>query len=303
MKVLTHASRRLLAVPLFLAAGAASALAQTTATAPGLLPLWEVTDGRGTVYLLGSIHMLRADMYPLDDAIYAAFDDADIAAFEINLDSATAAAPLIAMRGMYQDGRSLRTVLPPDLFAELEEHFGNVGVPMQAVAMMKPWMAALSVSALMLQQAGYEGAQGVDMHFFERARSNGIRVASFETMEQQIDVFDGMPESEQIAYLRSTLEDLDDFVDMLDGATEMWRRGDAEAIAAMMTESMESQPNLRRRLLDDRNAAWIPRIEELLRSGDTAIVIVGMAHLVGEGSVTDLLRDRGYTVTRRTDGS
>lgn len=264
------------------------------------LPLWEVTDGAGTVYLLGSIHMLRPETYPLDAAIYEAFDESDVAAFEVHLDSLEAAAPQMLARGVYQDGRTLADVLPADLHAELEARLTDLGVPIQVMSSMKPWMMALTVSALTMQRSGYESAQGVDMHFFERAQAGGQRVIGFETMAQQIDVFDGMSLDAQIAFLRSTLDELDGFVEMMDEATELWKRGDAEEIAAMMTESMEGQPDLKRRLLDDRNRAWVPQIETLLRSRDTSIVIVGMAHLIGETSVVDLLRDRGYSVTRRT---
>lgn len=289
----------LFGLPLTLALPAcAPATVQPAPATEPALPLWEVTDGAGTVYLLGSIHMLRPETYPLDDAIYEAFDESALVAFEVHMDSIQAAAPQMLARGVYQDGRTLAEVLPPDLYADLEAQVQGLGVPLQAMSSMKPWMMALTVSALTMQQSGYEAATGVDMHFFERAKSSDKSVIGFETMDQQIEVFDGMPLDDQIAFLRSTLDELDGFVEMMDEATELWKRGDAEEIAGMMTESMEGQPNLRRRILDDRNQAWVPQIEALLRSRDTSIVIVGMAHLIGDGSVVDLLRERGLSVTR-----
>jgi uncharacterized protein len=119
-------------------------------------------------------------------------------------------------------------------------------------------------------------------------------------MDQQIRIFDEMPEAEQIAFLQTTLDDLDGVVALIDESTALWKRGDADAIGALMTESMRDRPNLRRRLLDDRNQAWVPQIEALLSAGDTAIVIVGMGHLTGPGSVIELLRARGHTVIRST---
>lgn len=288
------------AFPLLLALPACAPAAVGEAAADArLLPLWEVTDGAGTVYLLGSIHMLRPGTYPLDDAIYEAFDESNVAAFEVHLDSLEAAAPRMLARGVYQDGRTLADVLPADLHADLAARLEELGVPLQMMSSMKPWMMALTLSALTMQRSGYEGAEGVDVHFFERAKAGGHTVIGLETMDRQLDVFDGMTLDEQIAFLRSTLDDLDGFVEMMDEATQLWQRGDAEEIAAMMTESMEDQPNLMRRLLDDRNRAWVPQIEALLRSRDTSIVVVGMAHLIGEGSVVDLLRERGHSVTRR----
>lgn len=295
-----HTTRSLLwTLPLlFGAVACAPAVVSPAAATANALPLWEVTDGRGTVYLLGSIHVLRPETYPLDDAIYEAFDASEVVAFELHLDSVEAAAPEMIARGLYEDGRTLRDVLPGDVYADLEAHFQQLGMPVQAVSRMEPWLVALTVTALTVQRAGFETAQGIDRHFFDRATEAGKRITSFETMEQQIRVFDGMPEAEQIAFLRSTLDDIDGFADMLDEATELWKRGEAEAIAEMMTESMAEQPNLRRRLLDDRNQAWVPQIEALLRSGDTSMVVVGMGHLIGAGSVVDLLRTRGYSITR-----
>lgn len=147
--------------------------ATVTATADAL-PMWEVTNGDGTVYLLGSIHMLRPETYPLDDAIYAAFDASAVAAFELHLDSLEAAAPLMMTRGVYQDGRTLSDVLPDSLHDELAARLTEVGIPM-AAAPMKPWLAALTVSALTMQRAGFEAAQGIDRHFFERAQAAGKR--------------------------------------------------------------------------------------------------------------------------------
>lgn len=301
----THTRRYLpWIVPLLLGTVAcAPAMAPSAAATANALPLWEVTDGHGTVYLLGSIHVLRPETYPLDDAIYDAFDASEVVAFELHLDSIEAAAPRMIARGLFEDGRTLDEVLPADVHADLKAHFQQLGMPVQAVSGMEPWLVALTVSALTAQRAGFETAQGIDRHFFDRATTARKRIRSFETMEQQIMVFDGMTDAEQIAFLRSTLDDIDGFADMLDEATELWKRGDAEGLAAMMTESIEEQPNLRRRLLDDRNQAWVPQIEALLRSGDTSMAIVGIGHLIGEDSVVDLLRTRGYRITRVSAGA
>lgn len=264
----------------------------------GLLPLWQVTDGERSLYILGSIHMLRPETYPLDDAIYAAFDASDVIAYEIDLSQMAAAAPLMLARGFYQDGRRLQDVLPGEVYADLSEHFGELGLPLQPFAAAKPWFMAITLSALVMQQGGYEGAHGVDMHFLERTQKAGKQIVALETMEEQLDVFEGLTDEEQVTMLRSTLDELDAGTGMLDEMTDMWQRGDVDGIAAMTTESMEGQPNLEKRILHDRNERWVPQIEQLLQSGRPAMVIVGLAHLAGRGSVIDLLRARGHEVTR-----
>lgn len=260
------------------------------------LPLWEITDNGGAAYLLGSVHLLRPEVYPLDDAIYEAFDRSRVVAFELDFDELMAAAPMMMQRGMYQDGTTLRDVVPEELYEETADRLVSLGMPPQMAESMKPWMASLMLSNLVLQQGGYDAASGIDLHFHERATQADLDVVGLETLEEQLSVFDGLDRAAQAEMLRSTLEQLDDTVAELDRATELWQAGDAEALAEMFIESMGDQPEVLEALLYQRNRNWVPKIEELVATGDTTMVIVGMGHLIGEGSVVDLLRERGYDV-------
>jgi uncharacterized protein len=282
-------------------AAAASPVAEVE-SGDRMLPLWELTHEGRTLYLLGSVHLLRPDVYPLDDAIYAAFNEAEVVAFELDFDEMMAAAPLMMQRGTYDDGRTLRQVLPADLYAELEAQVRETPLPMEVVERMKPWMASLTLSSLVLQQGGFEAAAGIDLHFHQRARAADMEIIGLETMEDQIDVFERMSEEAQVAMLHSTLEELDGTVAQLDAATELWRRGDTDGLAEMFVEQMGDQPEAMERLLFARNRAWIPQIEALLQRPETAILIVGVGHLAGEQNVIDLLRERGYEVRQVRSG-
>ena len=281
----------------FSAGQSAPAEGQAGAVASRQLPLWEISAGSNTIYLLGSVHLLRADAYPLDPALYRAFDQARVVAFEIDLASAAAAAPLMMSRGLYSDGRSLRTILPDRLYADLGARLATYGIPPQAVESMKPWLLGMTLNTIALQRLGYAPEYGVDMHFFERARAAEKDLVAFETIEEQIEVFDGLTADQQVALLESTLEEIDSASAMMEEISTIWSSGDVDRLAELMNESIEDQPELMERILYQRNRNWIPRIEALLRGGEPAIVIVGMGHMVGEGSVTDLLRERGYEVT------
>lgn len=288
--------------PLMLAAvvlGCGAAHTESPTPDPrGVLPLWEVTDGTNTVHLLGSIHLLRPEAYPLDPAIYRVFDAADVVAFELDFAEVAEAGLAMMQRGMLEGGQTIAEVLPDDLLEELERRATELQLPVAMVHAMKPWLTSLTLSTLFLQQAGFDAAAGVDMHFHERAAGTGKRIIGLETIDDQLDALDGLSDDAQTALLRSTLAELDSSAVMLDKTTALWQRGDAEALAAMNTESMRGQPELVERLLDQRNRRWVPQIESLLRGGEPAMVIVGVAHLVGEGSVVELLRERGYRITR-----
>jgi len=263
-----------------------------------LLPLWEVRSGGNTVYLLGSIHILKKDAYPLDPAIYEAFDAAKTVVFEIDLSELMQANVEMMTRGMLPRGRTLADVLPADLYAELERKTAGMPIPFDAFKGMKPWMAAMTLQSATMVQAGFDPTLGIDMHFYQRAGEAGKPTRGLETVTDQIDALDGMSETAQIEFLRSTLVDLDSLAAQFDRGAEMWRRGEVEWVVEMLNRSMGSHGEIYERLLTARNRRWVPQIEELLRSGTPALVVVGLGHLVGEDSVVEMLEERGYTVTR-----
>ncbi len=265
-------------------------------------PLWIVTHEGTTVYLMGSVHMLRPEAYPLDEALTRAFEASRTVAFELDLAEMQAGAAAMMQRGSFQGAESLRDHVSGETFEELEARMGPLGIPPPLLEGMKPWMAALLLSALIVQEAGFEAESGIDLHFYELAREGGKEIVALETLEDQIDVFDGLPLEAQVAYLETTLDELDDAVDRLEEMTALWETGRAEELAHVLNESLEGHPELEERILHQRNRNWIPHIEELLAGPDTAIVIVGMGHLVGEGSVIHLLRERGYQVERGGGG-
>jgi uncharacterized protein len=264
-----------------------------------LLPLWEIRQADGpTVFLMGSVHLLRPEVYPLDDGLYEAFDRAGIVAFEMDFRKAQAQAMQLMQRGVFDDGRTLRDVLPADVHAAVVDILQPVGLPEEQIDMLRPWMAALTLTNVVLQAGGYDVAAGIDHHFFERAVTTDQTVIGLETLDDQLKVFEGLSEEQQVKMLTSTLDELDSTVEMLNKATEYWQRGQAEPIAKLLTEAMRDQEELLERLLYERNRNWIPQIEALLAGKENAIVIVGMGHLVGEQSVVEMLQERGHEVTQ-----
>jgi uncharacterized protein YbaP (TraB family) len=70
--------------------------------------LWKVESGSGVLYLAGSVHALRADVYPLNPAFERAFQASDMLVEEIDLTQADllTLGPVLLAKGMYQDGRT-----------------------------------------------------------------------------------------------------------------------------------------------------------------------------------------------------
>jgi uncharacterized protein YbaP (TraB family) len=276
-------------------AGASSAAAQEARSI-----LYRVEGASGaTVYMLGSIHLLSADAYPLPQPVQRAYADAERVYFETSLDSLMSRQQEMAMRGMYPAGKSLRGEIPADLYAQVEAaapRLAALGVTMPVLDRMEPWMVALLFQSVEWQKAGMLPEHGVDMHFSGRAKQDGKPVGGLESVDFQLGLFDNMSAEEQAAFLRQSLEDLSETSEQMRRVVAAWRAGDAAAIDAIMNESMDDAPALYARMLTDRNAAWVPQIEQLLRGADDVLVVVGAAHLVGEHSVVEMLRQRGHTV-------
>ena len=262
-------------------------------------PLFVLEDADSKVYLLGSIHALPADALPLPAAVEAAFEAADVVAFEIDLDAAQSEAPAMAQKGL--DGVTVADALSPVQLERFDAALERLGVPAPALHAFEPWLAALTVTAFDVQTRGMMAEGGVDRHLFDRAKALDREIVPFETVALQTDVFDGLRVEDQVAFLMATIDGLDagDDTDAYQLLLDAWAEGDDDGLATMMTEGLDSSPALFDRLLTARNRAWVPQVEALLARDQDALVVVGAGHLVGEASVVTLLREAGYSVVRQ----
>jgi hypothetical protein len=278
------------------AAGPAEPLA-----APQRACLWAVAGPSGRVYLLGSIHFLRKDDYPLPAAIEAAYTASRAVAFETDIERLQDPAVQSRMLelGTYPPGQSLFAALGADTRGRLERKLAAAGVPPQGVAGLRPWMVALTLATLELQRLGFDPGLGVDMHFHRRAKADGKRRVGLETAEQQLQVFAALDAAGQEALLAETLQDLERLPRMTADVLSLWSAGDAAGLQRLLFATIDQYPSIRERVLTARNRAWLPKIEELLRAGEPALVVVGAMHLIGPGSVIELLRQKGYSVAQQ----
>ena len=260
-------------------------------------PLFVLEDADSRVYLLGSVHVLPASALPLPPAVEAAFADADVVAFEIDLDAAEREASGMARKGT--NGTTVAEALSPEQAKRLNAALGHLGLPAGALDAFEPWLAALSITAFDVRKRGAMAPGGVDRHLFDRAKALQREIVPLETAAHQTDVFDGLAVKDQVALLMSTVDALGGEDDALDALLDVWARGDDDALAAIMREGFEATPGLEGRLLTGRNRSWVPQVEALLARDRNALVVVGAGHLVGEGSVVSMLREAGYEVVRQ----
>jgi uncharacterized protein YbaP (TraB family) len=258
--------------------------------------LWRVESPSTTVYLLGSVHLMQADAYPLSPAIEDAFDGARVLVFEVDLDQLTGAALKLLAAGSLPEDQHLRDVVPDQIWELVESRLVELGMDVAGVQGMRPWLLAVSITSSELARAGYAGTAGVDLHFFERAKADGKRTIALESIDDQVGFFAGLSPEEDAAFLRYTLDELDTIIPMVDELMANWRSGNVAEVEALLIDAYREFADLFRRLVSDRNRNWLPQIEELLAGDEPAMVVVGALHLVGEQGLLELLRQRGYRV-------
>jgi uncharacterized protein YbaP (TraB family) len=264
--------------------------------------MWKVEDAKGSsAYLLGSLHVLTPDFYPLSAAINKAFADSKTLVEEVDIDEMSDPMMMMAAlsKAMLTDGRTLDQIIAPELFAEVKTRAETAGLPMMALQRMKPWLVAVTLMAPTLQAAGFKPELGIDRHFFDRARDSGMKRQALETMAFQLDQFDTLSPKLQEEMLKSTLEDLDTEVSGVKDMAEAWMFGNVAAIEKLTLTSLQEAPELYQRLLVDRNRNWIPHVEACLTNNSGCFIVVGAAHLVGPDGLPTLLTKKGYKVTQQ----
>ena len=260
--------------------------------------LWEIISENARVYLLGSIHLARPDLYPLDDAITAAFDETDTLVVEVDVtgvDQIALGKKMFAL-GAYNDGRKLSDQLSPESLDDLKSFLSERGFPFAMFDSMRPWLGSLMISVMEIQRLGYDPKHGIDKHFIDQAKKQQKPIQALETADFQISLFSTFPEELQEELLRYTIANVDRIPDMVDELTAAWRRGDTAALDRVMFESIRDDERLEpvyEKLIYERNATMTEKIRGYLAEGGSWFVVVGAGHLVGERGIVDLLENDG----------
>ena len=292
-------------------AGGALGLALTAAVAlPMLTPaparaqdaapaLWVVRDADSTLYLFGSVHVLKPDTQWSSARVDAALDSADEIWFEIpNMDDPSAGVAFIQQNGVSPD-RPLSSLLSADEMTRLDAAARGIGATGAQMDPMRPWFAAITLTIAQVVKAGYQPGSGVDLTLLARARAAEKPVKGFETVDQQLGIMAGMSEADQVGFLRYTLEGVDEADAVLGGMVEAWRAGDTDRLnAIIIDEWRRDYPALYEALLTRRNADWAEQIEDRLEGSGVSFIVVGAGHLVGTESVQTFLARKGITATR-----
>ncbi|MFL2839872.1 MAG: TraB/GumN family protein [Pseudohongiellaceae bacterium] len=262
--------------------------------------VWRVSDGNNTVYLGGTVHLLRPSDYPLPEEYEQAYQASSELYFETDISSMSDLSVQAQMLQQltYSDGRTLKTVLSEDAFTALEDYTATIGMPLVMLEQFKPGMIISTLQVLEFQRIGFT-PQGVDAFFNTRALGDAKDIGALETIEEQIGFLAAMGEGNESEFILLSLEDLENTNALMEEMITAWRNGDERALQKLFVDDMQQRaPELFDSLLRQRNLRWMPQIEAMFEDPDTEFVLVGAAHLIGGEGLVQLLQGKGYEVSQ-----
>jgi hypothetical protein len=262
--------------------------------------LWVVSDADSTIYLYGTIHLLRPTTAWGSAKVDQAFDSASEVWFELeNPDDQSAIGPIVQQLGISPD-RPLSSLLTAEEFAALDTAAKGLGATGAQLDPLRPWLASLQLSVAAIVKAGFDPQAGVDRILIARANAAGKPVKGLETAAEQIGFLANLSEETQLDMLRASLEDFAEAETLLDGMSTAWATGDVDGLNRLVVaETRAESPELYEAIFVRRNRNWADQIQTLLAGSGTTFIAVGAGHLAGDESVQEILEDRGVTVTRR----
>lgn len=256
--------------------------------------LWEISKpGMNSSYLFGTVHSEDPGVLQLAPPVKQAFDRSDQVILEIMMDMDAMIYSSMAM--LLTDGRTLSDLIGTALFEKTAQAIQSRGIPEIVLERMKPWAAAVTLS-----MPPPETGMMLDLLLFQQAQEAGKQLHGLETIQEQLDVFDTMPESDQIRLLRDAVDNQDKIDRMNAEIVALYKRRDLAGMLALNERYMkEGDPgvsrDLEQRLIIDRNRLMAERMQPYLKAG-SAFVAVGALHLPGDQGLLNLLDRRGYTV-------
>jgi uncharacterized protein len=261
--------------------------------------LWKVQSKTTTVYILGSIHFMKKEMYPLDKKIEDAFDKTQILAVEANVnDVSKIDIQKLLETAFYTGNDTLENHVSKETYELVKKEFEGTGLPILVINKQKPWILALTLTSLDLARSGYDPEYGIDMHFLSEA-SVRKEIKELESIDYQINLLSGFSDMDQEAFLLYTLKDLNSLDTEVDQLIRTWKTGDAKGMESLLIKSFHEDQKLTsvyEKLLYERNRNMVLKIEGFLKTAESHFVIVGAGHLVGDKGIIEMLRKKGYLV-------
>lgn len=290
------------------AASAAALLApstvtgQTPAAVPVAVPadgrpaLWKVADHDTTIYLFGTIHVLPEGIDWYKGPVRQAFEHSDLLMTELPDLSTGEIAGAMIKQGMLPKGQTLRGLMSEEQRGRYDAALTKIGVQPAMFDHNRPWVVALLLPLVRVQQLGFDPKHGVEAQLDKRGKELNRPRQGLETIDQQFAIFAGLSDKDQMDYLMAVVDALPQVDKQIGTMVDFWAKGDAAGLAKFL--NADEDPALGEALLFGRNRNWASWIAARMKQPGTVFVAVGAGHLGGKGCVQDLLVKDGYKAAR-----
>lgn len=259
--------------------------------------VYQVQYKEHTLYLGGTVHILKKSDYPLPDAYDHAYKQADTLVFETDIKEMNSGRTMGRMlKSMqYQDGRTLKSLLQKETYQLLEAQAKKLNIDLNTLKSFKPFALITMMLSIELNKMGVT-AGGVDNFFFKKAVLDDKKTHGLETVAQQLALMSSLGEGNEDAFIRYSLDDFKNMKAQWQTMVQAWRSGDQDKIVQEFIIPMQKDPHLYQTLLVERNQAWLPQIMLMLNDQAIEFVLVGSAHLVGKDGLLAQLEKQGCQI-------
>jgi uncharacterized protein YbaP (TraB family) len=261
--------------------------------------LWKVQSKTSTVYVLGSIHFMKKEAYPLNRKIEDAFDKSDVLVVEANINDVNQIdVQKLIDSAFYPVNETLEKHVSRETYEIIKKESGELGMPLEFINKQKPWFLALTFTSFELLKLKFDPNYGIDIYFLSKA-SGKKKIKELENIDYQINLLSKFSDNDQELFLLYTLKDLNILGREVEKMIHTWISGDTKGMESIITKSLtedKRMASIYEKLIYERNRNMVSRIEEFLRSKETYFVIVGAGHLIGNKGIIEILRRKGYLV-------
>ncbi len=286
-----HAALRTLSVTLGVLCGAGAAAADPA--------MWVVKDADSTVYLLGTIHVLKPGVNWRSEKLDAALKSSDEYWMEADIEADPAIAQTYALNFGMDSRNSLASTVGEANYAKLLDLAKRYDIPTDQLHRMRPWLATMVLARAQVVSIGYDPELGVDRTLEKEAMKAGKPIKPFETAAEQLGHLADMPDKVAAEMLIQTLDEVDGGIKIVDELQAAWLAGDVKRLQRIGPDKMRKEaPELFDAILLQRNTNWVKQIDTMMKGSGTQFIAVGAAHLVGKDSVPEQLGKLGYKVQR-----
>jgi uncharacterized protein YbaP (TraB family) len=261
--------------------------------------LWRVHSKTNTVYVLGSLHFSKREIYPLKPQIESAFDQSDLLVVEANInDIRKVDIQKLVESAFYPEGDTLEKHVTTETYEWVKKEMSGLDIPPDLINKQKPWFLAMTLVSLESMKLGLDPNLGIDKYFLTKADGNK-KIFELESLDYQIGLLSALSDKDQESFLIYTLKDLKLMGEELNKLIQAWISGDAKGMESLLTKSISEDAGLSSifdKLVYERNKTMALKIEDFLRTKETYFVIIGAGHLVGDQGIIEILKGKGYLI-------